>query len=137
MSNVGLYVLCCATAAYIVRVLLFDESTGPWESTVAVVYDRVDDGLYRYSVSLWDRVRRLFGAYRVEDTENGLHIWHTTVRIALWKCPKCLSFWVTFLVSGPFIFIAHSPFWLFPVVHFSMVFFVQLSVFGQLRVEGD
>lgn len=134
MDVVIFYLQCCAAAAYIVRVLLFDGTTGPFESSSKIV---VDNGTHEGLVDLWDRVRAVFGVYRIEDGGNGLTYWHTTSRTDLWRCPKCLSFWCSFLTSVPFIILTHQPYYTAPFVHLSIVFVVQFVVFLQLCVEGD
>lgn len=135
---IELYVGCVLAAAYIVRVLLFDGSTGPFESNTELI---VDNGTSADRVDLWDRIRRLFGVYSIQDAENGYTEWHTTVRADLWRCPKCLSFWLTLFVSVPFFLLTQEPalqcFFTAPLIHLSMVFCVQFLVFIQLYIEGN
>lgn len=133
VADTLIYILCVTSVAYLTRVFLFDGSTGPFESNTKVV---VEDGTYEGFVDLWDRVRQIFGVYRVEDAGNGIENWHTTIRVELWKCPKCLSFWVSFLASVPFTLFIHE-YALFPIVHLSITFMAQFLVFLQLRIEGD
>lgn len=129
------YIACVFSLAYLVRVLLFDGSTQPFENKVNYVEDGVGNGAGTYPVGLFDRFRRCFGAYKVEDA-NGVKVWKPTVRMDLWRCPKCLSFWVSFVASAPFTFLM-TDWYLFPVVHLSMVFCVQFIVFLQILVEGE
>lgn len=127
------FILLCAAVAYVVRILLLDGTVGPFQSKTDFVVDGATDGASADPVDLWDQVRRLFGVYRVEDTGNDIRLWHTTVRADLWRCPKCLSFWVTFLASAPFIYYYQLPVY----YHLSMVFVVQFMVFVQLWFEGE
>lgn len=135
MNPILLFVLCILADAYLVRILLFDDSTQPFESEKKVVRNSYGlSGPDTHLVGFFDQVRRGFGAYRIEEGENEIEYWYTTVRIQLWQCPKCLSFWLTFLFSGPFI--VYTGVWLFaPLVHLALVFCTQFLVFTQLAIE--
>lgn len=141
LSNIlTIYAACVFAVAYVVRILLYaPETTQPFLSKREIVRDGLDNGAGETSehlVGLFDRFRRLFGAYRVEDVGNDVKIWHTTIRMDLWRCPKCLSFWASFFVSAPFCF-SYTEWYLFPIVHLSIVFLSQFLVFLQLAIEGE
>jgi hypothetical protein len=127
--------MCVSSSAYLVRILLFG-SNGPFEDVQKFV---VDNGTHEGSVHLFDRIRRLFGAYQIEDTGEGTFVWRTTPRVGVFRCPKCLSFWVSFLVSVPFIFYLGTQssdyFLLYPAVHLSITYWAQFLVFLQMTFE--
>lgn len=129
------FVASVFAVAYCVRVLLFDGSIQPFQNLKNYVLDGANDGAGTYPVGLFDHVRRLFGAYKIEDA-NGIEVWKTTVRMDLWRCPKCLSFWVSFVASAPFTFL-FTEWYAFPVVHLSIVYCVQFLIFVQLWFEEE
>jgi hypothetical protein len=128
-------------AAYILRILLFDlHAPGPFESISAFVTG--DTGTTR-SINLFDRFRRLFGAYRVTE-RSGLRLWAVwEPRMQVWYCPKCLSFYssLPFSVFTVIWAVGASSLrdglmWAVPI-HLAIVFLAQLLVFIQMYVEGD
>lgn len=91
------YLVFIFAAAYITRVMLYDpDALQPFTNMTAWIHE--DDENVGW-VGLFDRARRLFGAYRVE-CEDGWSIWRVyEPRMSVFRCPKCLSFWV----SGSFV----------------------------------
>jgi hypothetical protein len=129
--------VCGLSAAYILRILLFDEqAAGPFESKQAFL--QLSDGQVARGINLFDRLRRLFGAYRVTEVEE-LKIWSVwEPRMQVWACPICLSFYC----SAPFTLVAVEKgvanSLLDGVLFYLAVTFVaQFLVFLQLCLEGE
>jgi hypothetical protein len=52
-----------------------------------------------YHPGLFDRIRFLFGLYRVSPDNS--HVWVVrNERLPVWECPKCLSFWVAVVTAA-------------------------------------
>lgn len=125
--------------AYLLRVLLFEaETRGPFESKTDFV---LVNGVVVRPVNLFDRIRRLFGTYRVSKSD-GLGKWDIYVpRMLLWLCPKCLSFWlVSPAAIGLTVWMCMDDLrygLLYPVIHLALAFSVQALVFLNLKLEGD
>lgn len=123
--------------AYVVRVLLYDaHATGPFEASKHVVIDSQDPADCRCA-NLFDRVRRLFGAYLVAPGPDLTYVWYPyDPRMQVWRCPKCLSFWVAFMGSIPTMVLSDISVWWFPIVHLAISFLASLFVFVLLVLEG-
>lgn len=108
------FILCATFAcAYLTQALRFDGSSGPWPShTLVVRVNHVEDRPIDRPVDLFDRFRRLFGAYIVND-----NVWTVNpLRIPVWECGFCLSFWVSLIICVPYLAVFMYPLWLFPLV---------------------
>lgn len=119
------------TAAYLTRVLLFDGSIGPFERGNITIIDGTEVVGHP---DLFDFVRRLFGAYKV--VRDGEHVfWYVNdVRMTLWRCPKCLGFWISIIVNiaaFKFGFIQSFNF----LTVFSTAFVVAFLVFAMRTLE--
>ena len=115
--------------AYFTKIFLFNlNASGPFESRMFVR----DNGEIGHPVNVFDRVRRLVGAYRI-TTENGIVFWDVyEPRMAVWRCPTCLSFWVSFVGSVSYAFSQDGN----PVLfHFALAFCVSFLVFLHLYVS--
>ncbi len=136
-------------AAYALRVLIFELSApGPFEASTAFVADFSTGGAPARMVNLFDRVRRLFGVYRVVvDEKSGLRLWNVwEPRAQVWRCPKCLSFYVSIpftlcvLIAMPgqgFSLRLGEYLALLPLVHGAIVFIAQFLVFLQILIEEN
>ncbi|APU89039.1 hypothetical protein Rctr85_010 [Virus Rctr85] len=98
---------------YASLVLLFQEKEshfGPWPSRLRRVIwaklakpDSASDWTDSYTeytqpVTLFDWVRRLFGAYAVQRVSDDPveEVWYVKdERMEVWTCPVCLSFWLS------------------------------------------
>ncbi len=83
-------------AYYLTAILLFDmQDVGPFPSGAARVRHTVDGALAHKPVDAFDRLRFLFGAYRITTSIEGHPIWFVRPHFMLvWICPACLGFWV-------------------------------------------
>lgn len=103
------FLIAALALAYLVRVMLLvekEDHEGPWPSNDQKVYFADSEHIQR--VALFDRLRRLFGVYKVTDD-----IW--TVygpRAEMWTCPVCLSFWLSLPISA--LLLLSEPFWQSP-----------------------
>lgn len=131
--------LLATSCAYVLRVLLFEEAgTGPFMSREAFV---TIDGVVVRPVHFFDRIRRLFGAYRV-SVDPDIQKWEVfPSRMLLWMCPKCLSFWIAMPYSVLLASVMGAENLryglLWPIVHFSVAYVAQALVFLNLRLEGE
>lgn len=136
----ALALLCMFAAAYGVVVLLFtSDADGPFKAEDCFV---IDESLDCGQVTVFDRVRRLFGAYRVER-KTGVTIWTVfEPRMEVWRCPKCLGFWLSSLVSIPYsVWLVHDlgdlrTLLLVPIIQATFSFIVSFLSFIYLRVTG-
>jgi uncharacterized membrane protein YqaE (UPF0057 family) len=127
-----MYGLLVLTTAYLVRVFLFDGSIGPFEDEHSVI---VDDGEIIGHPDIFDRVRALFGAYQ-RIKKDGTAFWHVRQsRMAVWRCPKCLGFWVSMLINIVYFLLTFMPIMLFPFYVLSIAFLAALLVFAMRVFE--
>lgn len=134
--------VCGLASAYILRIMLFDpQMPGPFESQIAFVLG--SDLRPARPVNLFDRIRRLFGAYTVSG-DNELKFWLPwEPRMSVWRCPKCLAFYVSslpFIPGAVYLVSTHSLRYgvlLAVPAYLAAVFTAQFLVFVQLRVEGE
>lgn len=96
--------------AYVLRCLLLEEKDGhegPFKSSTEWVFfpgcedqDGTAVAPHRQRVALFDRIRRVFGVYQVQD-----NIWTVqSDKAERFTCPHCLSFWCAFLFAIPYAF---------------------------------
>lgn len=130
-----MYLLATLSVAYLTRVLLFDaHGTGPFPSAESKIV--VDEGPVR-AVHLFDRVRRVLGAYEIVDS-----LWFVrSKRMEVWECPKCLSFWMAFVGAVPVIMLVALDYGalalvVYPFIHLSMAFCSSFLVFKHLEIES-
>lgn len=113
--------------AYLVKVLMLEEKEdheGPWPALFGRVYFPESEHLQR--VALFDRIRRIFGVYIIED-----NLWTVNeARAELWTCPVCLSFWVALPISA--LLLLSEPFWQSP---FLLILPFALSSASRLIVK--
>lgn len=124
-------------ATYVLRALFLerkDGHEGPFRSDTYDVYfpeRESKDGVIQLEhyqpVSLFDRIRRVFGAYKIE---GGRWIVLEGGAADRFTCAYCLSFWTAFLFSVPFTLIDQN-YLLFPVYHFGIAI-VSLFIYRQL-----
>ena len=81
--------------SYLTKIFLLeqkDSHTGPFSSTKIQIYFVEDAHLQ--PAGIFDRVRRIFGAYEV-TRETNYQLWKVINRdrTDVWSCPKCLSFY--------------------------------------------
>lgn len=99
-----LFLIMAVATTYITNVMLLERKTshfGPFPSTKKFLFFHVDyddDGaeleMHLQPVTLFDWLRRLFGAYSIKgDTWNV----RDGALSEVWTCPKCLSFWMALI----------------------------------------
>lgn len=99
-----LFVIMAMAVTYATHILLLERKTshfGPFPSKSRFVVFHTDfdeDGTeiarHAQPVALFDRIRRLFGAYSIQGLQ-----WNVRdgALSEVWTCPKCLSFWIALL----------------------------------------
>lgn len=130
----GDYIFLVFAAAYLVRVLLFDGSNGPFPCLNAEV---VDGAEVVGHPTLFDWVRRLCGCYQVLKTDQGETWYVNPLRMQVWRCPKCLGFWVSLVLV--LLYWAIEPFALvrLGLYLFATPYFVGFLVFLMMRIEPE
>lgn len=102
---------------YPVCVMLLNFKGGPFTDFKILVEDH-DENNGAWPVSLFDRIRRLFGVYYIGKDSDQKERWYVELNnwSELFRCPYCLSFWFAFPFS---LFLGfHSGEWLwFPIYH--------------------
>ena len=110
--------------AYVTSCLVFEEKSEPWESAEEVVKWQEADGNHEKPVSAFDQVRRLFGAYKLEGK-----VWFVNpLRMALWRCNFCLSFWIALVLTVPALLVAGYSIWLVPLMVLAVAGAAQVAM---------
>lgn len=97
---IELLVLLVLSTAFAVIVLIFDveDRFGPFSIENTYVLD-TSIPQAEGPINLFDFVRRLFGAYRVDN-----NVWTVyEPRMAVWRCATCLSFWMSLPASTLYV----------------------------------
>lgn len=132
MENLlDLFIIFAMMTTYMTKFMLLEKKVshfGPFPSSVKKVYFHLeidDEGNeeppHFQPATLFDRIRKLFGAYRVtKDT------WHVKDGALgeVWTCPICLSFWMALIPA--LIFAVLTVPWLFPVFVLSLAGFSSI-----------
>lgn len=114
-------ILCAIAAAYLLKILILEKRMsheGPFLFNRIVVVNG-----HTQRASLFDLIRRVFGAYHIEEGENYTKwILKTSSLGEVWTCPWCLSFWssIPFTVAA-FINLDYENYFIF-VIHLFICF---------------
>lgn len=106
--------------AYITYILLYsNEFTGPIVKRNKFVYN--SETFKSRPVNFFDYVRRILHNPYIISGDGELWV-EDENKLEVWSCYVCLSFWVSFLVSIPYIFmngISFNSFFIAATLHFS------------------
>jgi hypothetical protein len=132
MIEILITVVLFATAnAYITQYLLLTKKDShfgflPSKSKQIVFPEQAKQGFqvpeHRQPVTPVDHLRRLFGAYTIQNDE-----WVVSNYADVWTCQFCLSFWTSFIWSIA-IWNLYQPGWLIIPIHFATAFATQRMI---------
>lgn len=118
---VRLWLACIAALYALVDILLLQRKNshyGPFpEEKSLILMD--DGGAHEQPITLLDRIRSLTGIYEKGDTVWYLESGNWVVDV--WTCPRCLSVWLAFLFSIPFLLWSRFALVKAFIFHFSLV----------------
>jgi hypothetical protein len=119
MLLLELSVLLVFACAYITKALVFDIEGGPiglWSTPDEVVKWQTADDAFERPVNFFDRVRYIFGVYKIEK-----NMWFVNpLRMAVFECSFCLSFWISVVLTVPALLVFGYPLWLAPLMVFAV-----------------
>jgi hypothetical protein len=121
------FIIAIFAAFYVLQVMLYEDRIshfGPFKSTEKFIHN--SQTYHTQPVALFDYIRRftvIFNPYEIHGD-----LWEIIPhKMERWTCPKCLSFWTTFCITGP-MFI-HSAVRGVPINFLEYIFF-HLAVAG-------
>lgn len=103
------FIIFILSVYYITHILLFDpDKVGPLSDSKQMIKVMTTDSnnaphFTSRPVNIFDWFRRLFAAYYVEKNGDGDTIWRPR-HIAVWVCPVCLSFWISLVLAGIYLY---------------------------------
>lgn len=127
-----------AAASYFLKCMLLEEKTnheGPFPSKHQIVlFSDPEDG-HAQRVALFDRIRRLFGVYRVEGT-----VWYVIENpggfTEAFTCFFCLSFW-TAIPFTIVLTISVWPMWYMVIVGHFAIATVSALIYQRMWNNAD
>ncbi len=122
MDLAVILVFVAMACAYVTRSLLLTEKfghEGPFKAKNQFV--AFPDSGHIQRVCLFDRLRRLFGVYTVENRGDGNRYWVVNEdKSERWTCPFCLSFWTALAFTAlVFALVPELRLWVIPL-HFAI-----------------